>query len=641
MSGADAKSYSVEDFVSTSVSEKAKVFIMSWNMGNAEAEGLENVFTEQNIVGQYEIIVLGLQESTYSMKNNGDCIAHLQSMVKGIMGGNYFQVMHAHRAQMQLYVFAMKSLQRRITNVQKSVENTGFLHVFPNKGGILVTMEVDGTKLAFISCHLTAHEGVKHCEERNASIYEIFGGVRAGDERFDVSVQFHHLFWMGDMNYRTTYDTVNIPTNTKKNLKDLQDKSEMIRQGSLAADTSKKSDGSAVSDKSLAGAKGDSDDDVSDDEAGTEKSKKKKEWLENKKKTMDMIVNERWESILALDELNREIKAGRVLDEFVALQPSFPPTFKRQRHKNIVPKANPASRAQLWELMPEDTPGMDNAVQNYYHPKRMPSFTDRILYKSMPAFNGNVQNLFFESCELAVSSDHKPVRAGFSIALTKGEAGIMIDKQLLRWKGKVSSATSGNRSDVQMMKLRLSELKGENLEEMDAAMFGGGSDPYIVITTDPPSALLYKGTLSKHFEGIKSKVIKHNLNPVWKEDMELSLASVDLKGLSRNVSLILSVWDEDYSNADDLIGVMSIPLKEVIHSHTQGSPFYFKQQLHSNTEIMGQLSGKIAVEGDFQELLNAYEALEQQRDDHDVYFSLAEAITLAPDAAGGCGCTIA
>lgn len=58
-------------------------------------------------------------------------------------------------------------------------------------------MQVDGTKLAFISCHLAAHEGIKHCEERNASIAEILGGVRAGDERFDVSEQFHHLFWMG------------------------------------------------------------------------------------------------------------------------------------------------------------------------------------------------------------------------------------------------------------------------------------------------------------------------------------------------------------------------------------------------------------------------------------------------------------
>ncbi|RYY80996.1 hypothetical protein EON63_16445 [archaeon] len=65
---------------------------------------------------------------------------------------------HCHRAQLQLYVFARTSLQHRIKHVDKSIENTGILHVFPNKGGLLVTFTVDGTKLAFVSCHLAAHE---------------------------------------------------------------------------------------------------------------------------------------------------------------------------------------------------------------------------------------------------------------------------------------------------------------------------------------------------------------------------------------------------------------------------------------------------------------------------------------------------
>jgi hypothetical protein len=94
-------------------------------------------------------------------------------------------------------------------------------------------------------------------------------------------------------------------------------------------------------------------------------------------------------------------------------------------------------------------------VSAFYHKKRIPSFTDRILYKSMPAFASNVNNLFFESCEQAVSSDHKPVRAGFELAIGKGDRGIAVDKQLLAWKGKVSKKTSGARSDVHMLKLVL------------------------------------------------------------------------------------------------------------------------------------------------------------------------------------------
>lgn len=145
-----------------------------------------------------------------------------------------WQVAHCIRAQLQLYVFARRSLQPRISTVEMSIENTGFLHVFPNKGGLLVTMKIDGTRLAFVSCHLAAHEvrasvcngdapshklltyymlllllllllllplllqGVNFCEERNASIVEILGGVRAGDKRLDITEQFHHVFWMGE-----------------------------------------------------------------------------------------------------------------------------------------------------------------------------------------------------------------------------------------------------------------------------------------------------------------------------------------------------------------------------------------------------------------------------------------------------------
>ena len=33
-------------------------------------------------------------------------------------------------------------------------------------------------------------------------------------------------------------------------------------------------------------------------------------------------------------------------------------------------------------------------------------------------------------------------------------------------------------------------MRGENLEEMDSAMFGGLSDPYFKVTTDPPNLLM-------------------------------------------------------------------------------------------------------------------------------------------------------
>lgn len=119
---------------------------------------------------------------------------------------------------MQLFVFARTTLRKYISRVETSAENTGVLHVFPNKvrlcmalqsdivvanvtmmsqGGVLATLSVDGTSLAFVSSHLTAHEGVKKCFLRNASVEEIFSGIRSGNKKLDVPSQFHHTFFMG------------------------------------------------------------------------------------------------------------------------------------------------------------------------------------------------------------------------------------------------------------------------------------------------------------------------------------------------------------------------------------------------------------------------------------------------------------
>ena len=47
--------------------------------------------------------------------------------------------------------------------------------------------------------------------------------------------------------------------------------------------------------------------------------------------THAQITKEKWPELLALDELTREMAAGRVLCGYTALEPLFPPTFKRIR----------------------------------------------------------------------------------------------------------------------------------------------------------------------------------------------------------------------------------------------------------------------------------------------------------------------
>ncbi|CAM9879346.1 unnamed protein product, partial [Phaeothamnion confervicola] len=102
-----------------------------------------------------------------------------------------------------------------------------------------------------------------------------------------------------------------------------------------------------------------------------------------------LIKHGDWEALLRGDELTKELLAQRLLVGFTAAVPAFPPTFKIMR----------------------GCPGE-------YNEKRIPSWTDRVLYKSLPGASANLEMLEFASCPEVLTSDHTPVRAAFSVALS-------------------------------------------------------------------------------------------------------------------------------------------------------------------------------------------------------------------------------
>jgi hypothetical protein len=126
-----------------------------------------------------------------------------------------------------------------------------------------------------------------------------------------------------------------------------------------------------------------------------------------------LIAKNGWQKLLEYDELNRELAAGRVLSSFKALQPNFPPTFKRLR-----------DIALTGEDITNLNTGHPHPAMAYYNTKRLPSYTDRILYRSLPGFEYFISEGYFESCEYVTSSDHKPVRAFFLIDTVPGDKGI-------------------------------------------------------------------------------------------------------------------------------------------------------------------------------------------------------------------------
>ena len=103
---------------------------------------------------------------------------------------------------------------------------------------------------------------------------------------------------------------------------------------------------------------------------------------------------------IVMDELNREI-AETDSAGFKAPQPNFPPTFKRKRNIGLLKRVTNGSLRSVQASRVKE-------ILEFYDRKRT-SYTDRILYRSMPNFESNGTPQSFVSFEDVMTSDHKPV----------------------------------------------------------------------------------------------------------------------------------------------------------------------------------------------------------------------------------------
>jgi hypothetical protein len=120
---------------------------------------------------------------------------------------SYTRLLSFQRGEMRLLVY---SLNKHHSASIKSVraQNTGIAGL-ANKGGIVAEVVVDkGTRLAFVACHLDAHEGTSKYEARVSSLADILRGTKkyAVPSIYpDASLANHYCFVLGDLNFRSRY----------------------------------------------------------------------------------------------------------------------------------------------------------------------------------------------------------------------------------------------------------------------------------------------------------------------------------------------------------------------------------------------------------------------------------------------------
>lgn len=201
--------------------DQISVFIGTWNMGDApppanflswllcQGDGKQR---DKNIpfLG-YDLYVIGTQESSLSDR---DWLTRVKKAISQITPGSnkeYHVVTLSSLWGIRLTVLVKPDHQHRISNVRTSSVKTGIANALGNKGAVGVSFYFSNTSFCFINCHLTS--GTEKMLRRNQNYYDILKGLNLGSKGlgvFDLTNQFHHVYFLGDLNYRVEWNVQDI-----------------------------------------------------------------------------------------------------------------------------------------------------------------------------------------------------------------------------------------------------------------------------------------------------------------------------------------------------------------------------------------------------------------------------------------------
>eukprot|EP00035_Acanthoeca_spectabilis_P037140 m.43685 g.43685 ORF g.43685 m.43685 type:complete len:674 (+) comp8459_c0_seq2:216-2237(+) len=257
-----------------------------------------------------------------------------------------------------------------------------------------------------------------------------------------------------------------------------------------------------------------------------------------------LVAKGNYEELVKWDQLKIAQNDGEAFVNFIEGPLNFKPTFKVLRHEGTEYKHN-----------------------------RIPSFCDRVLWKSMPQRLGAVRQTLFTGLEVISTSDHKPVVAHFEIDGSREVKTIPL-KQLAR-----------------APLLQFTALKAESVR---AADMNGKSDPYVVFYSNPPGLFGSRPPLSK--------IKKETRNPEWATaEVPVLRPLVESVNDLKECALILVLYDSDLVGSNDPLGRAIVKLGPEDDSVdllkvTSYEVEFNKAIIHGNKSAgMGTIQGKFTV----------------------------------------------
>lgn len=186
------------------------VFVGTWNMGNAtpplnisswflcKGQGKTRDDTAEHI--PHDIYVIGTQEDPLGEREWVDTV---KSTLRNITNISFKQVAIQTLWNIRIVVLAKPEHENKISHIFSDSVKTGIANTLGNKGAVGISFMFNGTKFGFVNSHLTS--GSEKKLRRNQNYISILRFLNLGEKKltpFDITNQFTHLFWLGDLNYR-------------------------------------------------------------------------------------------------------------------------------------------------------------------------------------------------------------------------------------------------------------------------------------------------------------------------------------------------------------------------------------------------------------------------------------------------------
>ncbi|XP_074658174.1 phosphatidylinositol 3,4,5-trisphosphate 5-phosphatase 2-like isoform X2 [Tubulanus polymorphus] len=191
------------------------LFIGTWNMADSQPEWNLSTWLKSQGTGKtrdhcllqisHDIYIIGTQESALTEK---EWASRLKNSLEGLFLSDFYIVVSHVLWDIRLVILARLEHKNKISHIESASVKTGIANTLGNKGAVAITFSFCGTSFCFVNCHLTsgAEKNARRIQNFKDILRCLSQKLKVHSGQFDLTKQFHHVFWFGDLNYRLDDD---------------------------------------------------------------------------------------------------------------------------------------------------------------------------------------------------------------------------------------------------------------------------------------------------------------------------------------------------------------------------------------------------------------------------------------------------